>query len=187
LRKPLDVEEPVMVGPKDAYALPEGDINPQKMTFWGWFWGSMAGDYPYYNPAASRSVPLFWSSERADRPPPWKPYILEDPPLFLECLVGAIFGAIHCAAWHTAFPTHQERWMWRVCALVVTVLPFFTIGMTNRGLQSLLSSSPPPTVFVFSIYTIAHIILVISAFTACRALPPGTFIDINWSVYIPHL
>ncbi|KAJ7700419.1 hypothetical protein B0H17DRAFT_1251330 [Mycena rosella] len=37
------------------------------------------------------------------------------------------------------------------------------------------------------LYIISRLFLVILPFTTLRALPPGAFRDVNWSVYIPHL
>jgi hypothetical protein len=188
LHKPLDVEEPLMVGLEDALSA-EGDVNPPKMTFWGWMWGSITGIYPDYNQAASTSVPPFWSSDLEDRNFLRIFGYLQDPSLIMGCLVGTVFGAIHSAAWHADFPTTEERKLWRSCSLVISVVPFIVIqSITNRQMQTeIYSSLKWTTVFTFSIYIIARTMLIVLAFIAFRALPPGTFVDANWSVYIPHL
>jgi hypothetical protein len=38
-------------------------------------------------------------------------------------IMGTIFGAIHCIAWNSFFPTTAELWLWRVCSLIATALP----------------------------------------------------------------
>jgi hypothetical protein len=45
--------------------------------------------------------------------------------LFATMLVisTVVFGAIHCAAWDFGFPTIQEKWLWRSCAISGLVLP----------------------------------------------------------------
>ncbi|KAJ7162877.1 hypothetical protein C8R46DRAFT_330318 [Mycena filopes] len=40
-----------------------------------------------------------------------------------ETSIGALFGAIHCAAWTFRFPTQGERTLWRVISLYITVTP----------------------------------------------------------------
>ncbi|EEB96300.1 hypothetical protein MPER_04587, partial [Moniliophthora perniciosa FA553] len=39
-------------------------------------------------------------------------------------LVAFVFGAMHCIPWFFTFPTHAEKIAWRICALVVTLIPF---------------------------------------------------------------
>ncbi|KAJ7888370.1 hypothetical protein B0H14DRAFT_2219476, partial [Mycena olivaceomarginata] len=41
--------------------------------------------------------------------------------------VGTIFGAIHCAAWNSHFPSTDEKWMWWLGALLVTAVPLITV------------------------------------------------------------
>ncbi|KIL62375.1 hypothetical protein M378DRAFT_25598 [Amanita muscaria Koide BX008] len=37
-------------------------------------------------------------------------------------IVGGAFGAMHCLAWNSAFPTRAEQYIWRVSSLIVTVI-----------------------------------------------------------------
>ncbi|KAJ7053322.1 hypothetical protein C8F01DRAFT_1330088 [Mycena amicta] len=181
-RKPLDVQEPLMVGPEDSEeAFSRGNDNPQKMALGNQIWGSMTGIYPDYNPAASTPVPPFWSSDQEDGS---GTAVSSDPALRMECMVGGVFGAIHSAAWHTDFPTTKERLMWRICSLVVSVLPVWGFTITSR---ESLSMSKGISLLFLSLYVIARTILIVLAFAAFRSLPPGTFVDVNWTVYIPHL
>ncbi|KAJ7051398.1 hypothetical protein C8F01DRAFT_1237260 [Mycena amicta] len=190
LRKPLDVEEPLRVGPEEE--LWASTVILPKTTFFGWIWGSMTGIYPNYHPEGSTStpVPSFWSSDWADGITRWKSYEdLPDPALLMECMVGAAFGAIHAAAWRAHFPTTEERWMWRFCSSVVAVLPFFgyPIASHRHIVRGAFAMFKQAAFFCLSIYIIARTILIVLAFAAFRSLPPGTFVDVNWSVYIPHL
>ncbi|KAJ7051399.1 hypothetical protein C8F01DRAFT_1376943 [Mycena amicta] len=189
-RKPLDVQEPLMVGPQDSEeAFSGGNDNPQKMALGDQIWGSMTGIYPDYNPAASTPVPPFWSSDREDGL--YEPLTGDrrDPALLIECAIGGVFGAIHSAAWHADFPTTRERLIWRICSLVISVVPVWGFTITSRGYidQRSFSDLRREVLIFFSIYVIARTILIVLAFTAFRSLPPGTFVDVNWSVYIPHL
>ena len=46
--------------------------------------------------------------------------------ILLTCLgtISGIFGAIHCIAWNSKFPSYAESILWRVSATIVTTLPF---------------------------------------------------------------
>ena len=41
----------------------------------------------------------------------------------LMSLFGCGFGAIHCSAWNSSFPTAKERLAWRICASATTAVP----------------------------------------------------------------
>jgi hypothetical protein len=48
------------------------------------------------------------------------------------------FGAIHCAAWPTDFPTHVEKLLWMVASVLATILPLSNMvlmGVTIKVLQ----------------------------------------------------
>ncbi|KAJ7450759.1 hypothetical protein FB451DRAFT_1566418 [Mycena latifolia] len=172
--KPLDVQQPIPVGPTEQphEAIPP----PHRVNLLDRFAGLCAGYYPEYDPATDARGALF----------------------IVECFVGTIFGAIHCAAWNAHFPSADEMWMWRACSLLVAVIPVTlaasymiahclpvpvaikkTKAFTLISLATLLLGIPT--------YIIARLFLVILPFTALRALPPGAFMDVDWRVYIPHL
>jgi hypothetical protein len=65
---------------------------------------------------SSISTPSFWSTHGINK---------QDTHLIsiaIQTLVGTVFGAIHCAAWNTKFPSPIEMWMWRSCSAAVAVL-----------------------------------------------------------------
>ncbi|KAJ6573038.1 hypothetical protein DFH09DRAFT_916169, partial [Mycena vulgaris] len=98
--------------------------------------------------------------------------------------VGSIFGAIHCAAWNTNFPSTDEKWMWRACSLMVTAIPvlvaaFFVLDFTMENDMI--------TTILGAILAAAIPSYIILPFATLHTLPPGAFADVNWSVYIPHL
>jgi hypothetical protein len=106
--KPLDVQRPIVVGPPKAEAanITRSRDLPVRVKFFG----VLTGDYGFdegtrYDPLSSSSVPSFWASQSDEN----KTEIL----LFFvfECLVGIVFGAIHCAAWNAGFPTAEEMWI----------------------------------------------------------------------------
>ncbi|KAJ7888375.1 hypothetical protein B0H14DRAFT_2693790 [Mycena olivaceomarginata] len=105
-------------------------------------------------------------------------------PSVVASFVGAIFGAIHCAAWNSHFPSANEKWMWWL-VLEILVLSIFDertyfIQTKSRFFKAAFAAFIP-------LYIIARLFLLIIPFTSLRTLTPDTFVDVNWSVYIPHL
>ncbi|KAJ7318489.1 hypothetical protein DFH08DRAFT_971241 [Mycena albidolilacea] len=185
--KPLDIEQPILVGSAQQRGNSEPPI--QLLGLVDMLDGVITGRYSYL-PVASTSVPSFWAMnyDEAGREG-------NNIPFCIECLVGTVFGAIHCAAWNAGFPSTTELWMWRSCSLLVAVIPA-VLGL----IAALYSSSRAGAVqnildeigsmaLVLSVpfYIIARLSLIILPLVSLRALPPGAFIDIDWSVYIPHL
>ncbi|KAJ7219852.1 hypothetical protein C8J57DRAFT_1536902 [Mycena rebaudengoi] len=126
----------------------------------------MAENYSAYDPAVHTSVPSFWSiSGREDE---------HRVAVYVECLVGTIFGAIHCMVWNSDFTSTVEMWMWRSCALSVTAIPpilALTIAAAVTG----------------RIYKKIGLFLIVLPLIVLRAPAAGSLMDMNWSVYIPHL
>ncbi|KAJ7714655.1 hypothetical protein B0H16DRAFT_1340479, partial [Mycena metata] len=105
-------------------------------------------------------------------------------------LVAMIFGAIHCTAWRTVFPSSIEMWLWRVSALIVTAIP---------SLMALVQVTHPPTPLertaliealflgTLLLYIFCRVVLIVLPFLTLRDLPPGALMDINWTDDIPHV
>ena len=105
-------------------------------------------------------------------------------------IIGGLFGAIHCLAWNSTFPTHAERIIWRVAALIVTAIPgiiytvyafhpnSFKIGETLKS---------PFVVTLMIIYCLARTCLLVSAIVDLRALPFKAYMIPSWSRFIPHI
>ncbi|KAJ7151302.1 hypothetical protein C8R43DRAFT_1190704 [Mycena crocata] len=136
-RKPLDVQRLILVGPKEQVPttksvlddqksvekFPEAAAEPWHGNIWSGLRGALTGNYGEYdNPASYTSIPSFWSSDKA-----WQEKFHHM--FYIECLVGTIFGCIHCAAWNADFPSTKEMWMWRSTALVVAVIPGLVAGI----------------------------------------------------------
>jgi len=116
--------------------------------------------------------------------------------IFFYSIMTGLFGAIHCLAWNSPFPTHTERIIWRVCALIITAAPVLGVligttvyilegstissGTANRmrGL-GVISLAPP--------YALARICLLVVSLTSLRALPYRAYENPSWSLYIPHI
>jgi hypothetical protein len=189
--KPLDVQRPIMVTLDDQYTLGIGSPHPQNdWSIQGRLAGVMTGNYHAYDPAAHTYVPSFWScSGNQDK---------NNFAFYIECLVGTIFGAIHCTVWNADFPSTVEMQTWRSCALLVTTIPVIlalsyaamdavmgtVLIADDSGLPTLLVGIP---VLSLLIYPIARLFLIMLPLIALRALAAGSLMDVNWSVYIPHL
>ncbi|KAJ7059191.1 hypothetical protein C8F01DRAFT_1059228 [Mycena amicta] len=190
LGKPLDVRDPLVI---DSEVSPE-DTGPrlQHPRSWAVKVGSLVGvayDVKNYDPLANSAVPTFWISSEEDLDAvdgrSWGGFVL-----IAEFIVAAIFGAIHCIAWHTAFPSIAELWLWRASALLVAGVPIALPFLL--ALDICFANYLPVRLFLLSmaimlLYIPARLILLLLPFTTLRALPSGTFVDVNWSVYIPHL
>jgi hypothetical protein len=188
--KPLDVQRQIVVGP--AKAADAQTITAVHTPQFHKFLSALAGIFPIYkyDPLSSTSVSSFWSlpMDELDNIPS---RIL---PFAIEALVGTVFGAIHCAAWNTDFPTTVEMWMWRSCSLLIVEIPavillFVVLGNFIDVYESHLGELMLTIRFVvgISLYVIARLVLIILPLVALRSLPSGAFMDVNWSTYIPHL
>ncbi|KAL1876027.1 hypothetical protein Plec18167_005288 [Paecilomyces lecythidis] len=113
-------------------------------------------------------------------------------------LGGTLFGGLHCLSWNSHFPTSAERILWRVSCLIVTAGPT-TIGLVWNGLAISLRSLPQmalkwrhATITIFShicalIYLAARVYLTVEMLRALAFSPPATFLQVDWSRYLPHL
>ncbi|KAJ7291723.1 hypothetical protein C8J57DRAFT_1705209 [Mycena rebaudengoi] len=191
--KPLDVQRPIRVIPLyDQHTMSplqarspdsEEDGMPNIMHR---FRGVISGGYKY-SPAVHTSVPSFWSSSSGEQDK-------GDLAFYVECLIGTIFGAIHCAAWNADFASTAEMWMWRSCALCVTAVPLMIALCLAAWETDLFEDDWAQKVFLgvimvlsFLIYPIARFFLIILPLIALRAPAEGLLKDMNWGGYIPHL
>ncbi|KAJ7886767.1 hypothetical protein B0H14DRAFT_2696661 [Mycena olivaceomarginata] len=197
--KPLDVQDPIMLGTPEEEFAARGSYYPNQessdpiaLAKFSVRFRSMLGDpFSKYRPFSSNSVPSFFSVSYQDNN--YKEHARI--PSVLASFVGAIFGAIHCAAWNSHFPSANEKWMWRSGTLLVTAVSL--IAVLEILVLSILDEyyyySPEPKYFKVAfvafipLYIIARLFLLIIPFTSLRTLPPDAFVNVNWSVYIPHL
>lgn len=124
----------------------------------------------------------------------------EKPLLSTAAVAGALFGAVHCLAWHFSFPSHAERILWRAASLIVVgscAATFYTV-FTARPLVRVTGFRQVVTnVFVWLgillsglaifVYPIARIILLVIAVTSLRSLPPSAFQTVDWIEFVPHI
>jgi hypothetical protein len=185
--KPLDIQRQIVVGPaKPADAQPITAVRVPRLDRFFSAIGGIADSYEY-DPLSSTSVASFWSLS-ADELDNIQGGIL---PLAIEALVGTVFGAIHCAAWNTDFPSAVEKRMWRSCSSVIVAIPtVFVLFAVLIAFTDPDESDPVEAIgatVLISIYVIARLVLIILPLVAMRSLPPGALMDVNWSIYIPHL
>jgi hypothetical protein len=146
------------------------------------FFGPVQGIYPHYEPRPSHAVPEFWSSH--DEPQPRT--------AFAGMLVGVVFGAIHCAAWNASFPSLAERILWRVSAVAVAGYPALlviphAVGHVLWGGNTHDHVPFASQVLGVALYALFRIILIVLPFTTLRAVGEGWLVDVDWTLYIPHL
>ncbi len=111
-------------------------------------------------------------------------------PPFLLVLFASGFGALHCLAWNSPFPTSEERLAWRVCSVTTTALPaVLTLesSLFPRRAGGILSDLELRIgLVIIGVYTIGRVTIVVLAFMTLRALPADAFKTVNWNNYIPH-
>jgi hypothetical protein len=188
--KPLDVQRQIVVGPaKPADAQPITVVRVPRLHRFFSAIGGITINYEY-DPLSSTSVSSFWSLPMNELDNIQGRFT----PFAIETLVGAVFGAIHCAAWNADFPTTAEMWMWRSCSSLIVAIPVIFIflvalvAIADIDESQLRKAKLAIGIFVpISIYVIARLALIILPLVAMRSLPLGALMDVNWSVYIPHL
>ncbi|KAJ6494184.1 hypothetical protein C8R45DRAFT_1212269 [Mycena sanguinolenta] len=101
--KPLDVQWPIVIGPPtqpDTETIPLPVQLSRLDRSWRAIWEFFMPNK--YHPLSSVAVPSFWSVDDIDT---------RDKASNLLILAGTVFGAVHCAAWNTIFPTLTEMWI----------------------------------------------------------------------------
>ncbi|KAJ7151324.1 hypothetical protein C8R43DRAFT_1190751 [Mycena crocata] len=205
--KPLDVQRPMLVGPQPEVFLVEPsrevlkssllrsesinggkfveiDSKPWQGGFIVRLWAALHGGYgAAYNPKLYTSVPSFWSTASNDTRDK------SSHTFYIECLVGVIFGGIHCAAWNTSFLSAQEMWIWRLSALAVAAVPGIVAGIRMVKWSYLVDDdSAVDTIFKytfylsFTVYPITRFFLIVLPLVSLRVLPPGALTDVDWNI-----
>jgi hypothetical protein len=103
--KPKDVEEPIELE-HESVRIVEDDLNR---------FASLGGTY-----LARRGNPEFMTERISN-----DIFREEHERLFITMLEisTVVFGSIHCGAWNFSFPSAEEKWLWRSCAISGIVLP----------------------------------------------------------------
>ena len=101
----------------------------------------------------------------------------------LFAFAGGIFGAVHCLAWNSTFPTPKERLAWRVCSVATTALP--TVGVPAYFPDW--SGDDYLGFLLLVAYVIARLTLIALALASLRAVPADVFQTTAWNNIIPHV
>lgn len=115
-------------------------------------------------------------------------------------LVCAIFGLIHCVGWSFAFPSTSEKILWRVCAIVITIVPVVAVALhlIASAFKLMKINTTVPWVYLVTlisllfrliilVYLLARLSLLGEAIIALRNLPPSAYEVVKWTVYLPHI
>ncbi|KIM20960.1 hypothetical protein M408DRAFT_81236 [Serendipita vermifera MAFF 305830] len=138
------------------------------------------------------SIPMFWSGRMADRD------------LGLAGLgpsvLGAAFGAIHCIAWSSEFPSRAELALWRISCVSMIVVPFAVAlvcaGWTGGRREGAWYMTLLTFIVIIStillglsawLYIASRIATLVIAFTSLRSLPPAALVTVDWTTFIPHI
>ena len=106
-----------------------------------------------------------------------------------------VFGSILCFAWSFHFATLQERWVWRISAILVLGVPIslpFGLIFAYQGNNPTWMKVSDFLVVLFLfvrvfLYIIARMVLLVLPFVALRALPPGAYVQLDWVSFLPHI
>ena len=109
---------------------------------------------------------------------------------FVTIIVAMLFGGIHCAAWNFPFPSHAELIIWRVCSLIIVVVPGTLVSMIVAlalDMDTIFKINVVLSVFGIVIYVLARLTLLVEAFIALRHLPPGAYAVVKWTALLLHM
>ena len=112
-------------------------------------------------------------------------------PVTIFILSAGGFGALHCLAWNSPFPTSEERLAWRVCSATTTVLPALIVPLVAGSASDIYLEPIGALISLAGIavvvsYVIGRITIIVLAFMSLRALPADAFQTVTWNNYIPH-
>ncbi|KIM28243.1 hypothetical protein M408DRAFT_70043 [Serendipita vermifera MAFF 305830] len=130
------------------------------------------------------SIPMFWSGRIPDRD--------LGPVGIGPSILGAAFGAIHCIAWSSEFPSRSELVLWHISCVAMIAVPFIVAifcsswAYRNR-LKYVLYILATLLLLSAWLYVAGRIATLVIAFTSLRYLPPATFRTVDWTTFIPHI
>ncbi|KIK53940.1 hypothetical protein GYMLUDRAFT_178298 [Collybiopsis luxurians FD-317 M1] len=111
---------------------------------------------------------------------------------FIAYGAAVMFGAIHCAAWTSKFPSTAEEVLWKVCSLLVTCAPMYLalfniINETFHMPDWVAGCLVLVYIAMVFFYILARLSLIVQPFVALRDLPPDIFKAVQWTNFIPHI
>ena len=192
LNHPQDVEYPVFIEVSAAALLTDGNAADTK---------TLATDETNAKPKSDRlshaeeggeTAPALRQGAKAvsQYAPGWAASTV---PVLLFGLFACGFGAIHCLAWNSPFPTSREQLAWRICSAATTALPASAALLTVVAI--LFDNDGDGAVAMVGIfllflsalsYILGRITIIVLAFMSLRALPLDALRTVDWNNYIPH-
>lgn len=198
--KPLDVRYPVRIGPPAPLTLVASSPPPREPFAPDWikaikytFDIMLDGTATMFSgerdeddiPKNAVRVPTLWAGRLSRRS--------RGLAAAFAIFLAMGFGAIHCAAWNSSFPTTAESVLWRISSVTVMAVPFlffldaaFLIKVDVPDWYHVLTWWTVLPLGVSS-YVIARGLLMALPFASLRLLPAEAYADIEWTSYIPHI
>jgi hypothetical protein len=108
--------------------------------------------------------------------------------LYIGCISGMIFGAIHCTGWNVLF---QGYIIWHAASIAILCSPVcilltclyvtskYELNTLAKGFIIIISP-------VILVYAVARIGLIVLMLLSLRSLPPGAYDTVAWTKFIPH-
>lgn len=126
-------------------------------------------------------------------------------PLFTAAsIAGALFGGVHCLAWHFSFPSQADQILWRVASSgIVSTWALSFVGTWILDLvddlrteyQAMRKISRRFLLLLIIIlmlissvmYFVSRLMLLVLAVTSLRSLPSSALDTVNWVEIVPHI
>ncbi|KIM22980.1 hypothetical protein M408DRAFT_78246 [Serendipita vermifera MAFF 305830] len=115
-------------------------------------------------------------------------------------ILGIAFGAIHCIAWSSKFPSHSEAVLWRISCIAMITLPFITTiaclielahqrteKVTTRVVNIIFCIGSVFLILSAWLYMVGRIATLVIAFATLRSLPPAAYATVGWTSLVPHI
>ncbi|KIM21634.1 hypothetical protein M408DRAFT_29395 [Serendipita vermifera MAFF 305830] len=196
--KPQNVECPIRL-----YKTVEASAETASEAAKGWeeswstrwmekiIWYAVGAQDNYITLRDQRSIPRFWSGRLGS---------LLGQAGMGPSILGAAFGAVHCIAWASQFPSGAEFVLWRLSCVSMITFPFIVTVFCTCWIMGWGMKGGSPTsmgivlaicvvllILSASLYTISRIATLVISFTTLRSLPPTAFMTVDWTTFIPHI
>ena len=178
MKQPQNVEYPVFLEVRDAAPAKEESEqrqNPDESSH------GQHSDEESQNPTRRRlksrlSIPLKYQET----------WVTQNTHKIILVLFACGFGAIHCLAWNSPFPTPEERLVWRICASTTTGLPVLVLVLLEMHDLTSLDWLYMVVLLLIVPYILGRITIIVLALMSFRASPADAFKTVQWNQYFPH-